>query len=119
MVTSPEDFRPPSGCRRIVPAVARTVRRPDAKTITMAIGLPGRAAQARRDGTGLRRHRAHPRPRSIPPTHPRSGIMAKGQQRSNKEAKKPKQDKSPAKPISPQAVKPAVTTVIPDRRKKP
>ncbi|MDE2128190.1 MAG: hypothetical protein KGJ74_00820 [Betaproteobacteria bacterium] len=45
--------------------------------------------------------------------------MAKGQQRSNKEAKKPKQDKSPAKPISPQAVKPAVATVIPDRRKKP
>ena len=45
--------------------------------------------------------------------------MAKGQQRSNKEAKKPKQDKSPVKPISPQAVKPVVTTVIPDRRKKP
>jgi hypothetical protein len=45
-------------------------------------------------------------------------IMAKGQQRSNKEAKKPKQDKSPSKPISPQAVKPAVTTVVADRHKK-
>lgn len=58
-------------------------------------------------------------PYRFPQPTPRSGIMAKGQQRSNKEAKKPKQDKSPAKPISPQAVKPAVTTVIPDRRKKP
>lgn len=45
--------------------------------------------------------------------------MAKGQQRSNKEAKKPKTDKSPAKLISPQAVKPVVTTVVPDRKKKP
>lgn len=44
--------------------------------------------------------------------------MAKGQQRSNKEAKKPKVDKSPAKPISTQAVKPVITTVVPDRHKK-
>jgi hypothetical protein len=44
--------------------------------------------------------------------------MAKGQQRSNKEVKKPKVDKSPAKPISPQAVKPAITTVVADRHKK-
>ena len=44
--------------------------------------------------------------------------MAKGQQRSNKEKKKPKQAKSPSKPISPQAVKPAVTTVVADRHKK-
>ena len=44
--------------------------------------------------------------------------MPKGQQRSNKETKKPKHDKSPAKPISPFAVNPTVTTVVPDRSKK-
>ena len=53
-----------------------------------------------------------------PRTTQRRRIMAKGQQRSNKEAKKPKLDKSPAKPISPLAVKPAITTVVPDRHKK-
>ncbi|OIQ77178.1 hypothetical protein GALL_411280 [mine drainage metagenome] len=44
--------------------------------------------------------------------------MAKGQQRSNKEVKKPKADKSPPKPISPLAVRPDVVTIVPDRRKK-
>lgn len=44
--------------------------------------------------------------------------MAKGEQRSNKETKKPKKDSAPGKPISPGAVTPTVTTVIPDRRKK-
>jgi hypothetical protein len=44
--------------------------------------------------------------------------MPKGQPRSNKESKKPKQDKSPAKSVSPSAVTPQVTTVVPDRRKK-
>lgn len=39
-------------------------------------------------------------------------------QRSNKEAKKPKKDKSPAKPLSAGAVKPLVTTVVPERQKK-
>ncbi len=39
-------------------------------------------------------------------------------QRSNKEAKKPKKDKSPAKPMSADAVKPVMTTVVPDRQKK-
>lgn len=43
--------------------------------------------------------------------------MAKGQQRSGREAKKPKQDKSPAKPVSPGAVMPTVTTVVPVRGK--
>ena len=43
--------------------------------------------------------------------------MSKGQ-RSNKEVKKPKKDKSPAKPISAGAVKPTQTTVVPDRQKK-
>ncbi|MGH6649138.1 hypothetical protein [Aquabacterium sp.] len=43
--------------------------------------------------------------------------MAKGQQRSGKEAKKPKQDKTPAKPLSPGAVSPTVTTVVPARGK--
>jgi hypothetical protein len=44
--------------------------------------------------------------------------MAKGQQRSTKEAKKPKKDQSPAKPLSTGAVTPTVVTVVPDRSKK-
>lgn len=44
--------------------------------------------------------------------------MPKGQQRNNKEAKKPKKDSTPSKPISPGAVMPTVTTVVPDRSKK-
>jgi hypothetical protein len=44
--------------------------------------------------------------------------MAKGQQKSNKEAKKPKKDSSPAKPVSPGAVMPSITTVVADRSKK-
>ncbi|MFM2056263.1 MAG: hypothetical protein RLY71_648 [Pseudomonadota bacterium] len=43
--------------------------------------------------------------------------MPKGQ-RSTKEAKKPKKDQSPAKPLSPGAVIPTITTVVPDRSKK-
>jgi hypothetical protein len=44
--------------------------------------------------------------------------MAKGEQRSNKEAKKPKKDTSPPKPVSPISLGPTVTTVVPDRSKK-
>ena len=44
--------------------------------------------------------------------------MAKSQQRSSKETKKPKADKSPPKPISPNAVMPTITTVVADRSKK-
>ena len=44
--------------------------------------------------------------------------MAKGQQRSSKEAKKPKKDTSPPKPVMPVAVGAAITTVVPDRSKK-
>lgn len=44
--------------------------------------------------------------------------MAKGQQKSNKESKKPKKDNSPPKPISAGAVMPSITTVVPDRSKK-
>jgi hypothetical protein len=44
--------------------------------------------------------------------------MAKGQQRSNKEAKKPKKDASPSKPMSPGAVMPTIVTVVPERGKK-
>jgi hypothetical protein len=40
------------------------------------------------------------------------------EQRSTKEAKKPKKDKSPAKPISSEAVMPTRVTVVPDRSKK-
>ena len=43
--------------------------------------------------------------------------MAKGQQKSNKEAKKPKQDPSPPKRVSADAVRPTVTTVVPVRGK--
>ena len=44
--------------------------------------------------------------------------MAKGEQKSNKETKKPKKDTSPPKPISTDAVRPTITTVVPDRSKK-
>ena len=42
--------------------------------------------------------------------------MAKSQQRSTKEAKKPKKDTSPPKPIAPIVATPV--TVVPDRSKK-
>jgi len=44
--------------------------------------------------------------------------MANGEQRSNKESKKPKKDSGPGKPISPGAVTPTITTVVADRSKK-
>ena len=44
--------------------------------------------------------------------------MAKGQQRSNKEAKKPKKDAGLGKPVSPGAVTPTIVTVVPERGKK-
>jgi hypothetical protein len=44
--------------------------------------------------------------------------MAKGQQRSNKETKKPKRDASPPKPISTAAVMPTKVTIVPERGKK-
>ena len=37
---------------------------------------------------------------------------------SSKEAKKPKKDTSPPKPMSSDPVRPTVTTVVPDRSKK-
>ena len=43
--------------------------------------------------------------------------MPKGEQRNNKEAKKPKKDTAPPKPVSPDAVRPTITTVIPVRGK--
>lgn len=44
--------------------------------------------------------------------------MAQREQHGKKEAKKPKQDKKGGKPVSPLAVTPTVTTVIPDKGKK-
>lgn len=44
--------------------------------------------------------------------------MAKGQQRSNKETKKPKKDSSPAKPLSGAAAMPVVQTQVIERGKK-
>jgi len=46
--------------------------------------------------------------------------MAKGQQRSNKEAKKPKKDSAPPKPLAggaSEAVRPVVTTAVIPRGK--
>ncbi|WP_255352669.1 hypothetical protein [Aquabacterium sp. NJ1] len=43
--------------------------------------------------------------------------MPKGQ-RNSKEAKKPKKDLSPAKPVSAGAVMPTKVTVVPERSKK-
>jgi len=51
-------------------------------------------------------------------TQPKEKHMAKGQQKTNKEAKKPKKDSSPPKPISAGAVMPTITTVVADRSKK-
>jgi hypothetical protein len=50
--------------------------------------------------------------------HARRTAMPKGQQRTNKEAKKPKKDSSPSKPLSPGAVMPTIVTVVPERSKK-
>jgi len=44
--------------------------------------------------------------------------MAKGQQRSNKEAKKPKKDATSSKPVSPTTAMPSITTTIIERGKK-
>jgi hypothetical protein len=44
--------------------------------------------------------------------------MAKGQQRSKKETKKPKKDAAGAKPVSPVSVMPSITTAIIERGKK-
>ena len=44
--------------------------------------------------------------------------MPKGQQRSNKEAKKPKKDSAPPKPVAPAGPSFAITTVVPERGKK-
>ena len=44
--------------------------------------------------------------------------MPKGQQRSNKEVKKPKKDSSPPKPISTSSLTPTRVTIIPERGKK-
>lgn len=44
--------------------------------------------------------------------------MAKSQQRSNKELKKPKKDSSGPKPISQSAVVPTKVTTVPERGKK-
>jgi len=49
--------------------------------------------------------------------HTKEDDMPKGQQKSNKEGKKPKKDTAPAKPVSPDAVRPTVTTVVPVRGK--
>ena len=43
--------------------------------------------------------------------------MAKGQQKSSKESKKPKKDSAPPKPVSPDAVRPTIVTVVPIRGK--
>lgn len=44
--------------------------------------------------------------------------MAKSQQRTSKEAKKPKKDDGTSKPLSPGAVTATITTVVPERSKK-
>jgi hypothetical protein len=43
--------------------------------------------------------------------------MPKGQQRTNKETKKQRKDTAPPKPVSPDAVRPTITTVVPVRGK--
>ena len=48
---------------------------------------------------------------------PKEKTMPKGEQRSNKEQKKQKKDNAPPKPVSPGAVRPTITTVVPVRGK--
>lgn len=43
--------------------------------------------------------------------------MAKGQQYNNKMVKKPKKDTAPPRPVSADAVRPTITTVVPVRGK--
>jgi hypothetical protein len=43
--------------------------------------------------------------------------MAKGQQNHNKMTKKPKKDTAPPKPVSADAVRPTIVTVVPVRGK--
>ncbi|MFC5608124.1 hypothetical protein [Variovorax soli] len=43
--------------------------------------------------------------------------MAKGQQRSNKEARKPKKDSAPPKPLSGAPMQPTMTTAVIPRGK--
>ena len=43
--------------------------------------------------------------------------MAKGQQKTNKESKKPKKDASPPKPVSSEPTRAAVTTTVIPRGK--
>ena len=43
--------------------------------------------------------------------------MAKGQQNTSKMVKKPKKDTSPPKPVSSDAVRPTIVTVVPVRGK--
>jgi hypothetical protein len=53
---------------------------------------------------------------SRPASNPQEHTMAKGQQ-SQKMVKKPKKDTSPPKPVSPDAVRPTIVTVVPVRGK--
>jgi len=46
-----------------------------------------------------------------------ASLQSKGQQNSNKMVKKPKKDTSPPKPVSADAVRPSITTVVPVRGK--
>jgi hypothetical protein len=59
-------------------------------------------------------------PSHAPPGAPfhQENLMAKGQQRSTKEAKKPKKDDGAAKPLPAGAVSAPITTVVPERGKK-
>lgn len=54
-----------------------------------------------------------------PSTHPKEPAMAKGQQKSSKETKKPKKDSAPPKPLSPgfEPIRATVTTAIMPRGK--
>lgn len=97
--------------RQIVAAIAKTpcLRRP-----SPAAGR-GRASFAGAPRTDNQKQCARPYPPGAAPTQEQT--MAKGQQNANKMVKKPKKDTSPPKPVSPDAVRPTVTTVVPVRGK--
>jgi hypothetical protein len=65
------------------------------------------------------KRRFRPRLRDTSGCRSKGGLtMAKGQQRSNKEAKKPKKDSGPPKTVAPIGLSAPITTVVPDRSKK-
>ena len=77
--------------------------------------MPSYAADANEPNT--KNHSLSAARQAQTPATNQETTVAKGQQKSNKETKKPKKDTTPPKPVSPDAVRPTITTVVPVRGK--